>query len=246
MSGFWTGLRYPWRALDFVFHHPRVVKFILIPFLINLVIFAGGFYFFYVKMQDFLAIIPKSDAWYFGVLYYLAIAVIVVSYLLVAFYLFTIVGNIIAAPFNGVLSEKVEELERSNPLNLPLNLKTIFRDARRAVMTEIKKILLFLVFFVPIFIVNFIPVFGSVLYSILIFLYTAFALTFTFTDYVLERKLMSFRQKWGILLRHKGLSLGFGGMCFALGLIPLVNLFIIPICVTGGTLLYLREMEKRT
>lgn len=244
MGNFFKGVRYPLRALDFVFHHPRIVKFILIPFLINLVIFASGFYFFYVKMQDFLEIIPKSDAWYFGILYYFAVAVIVVSYLLVAFYLFTIVGNIVAAPFNGVLSEKVEELERSNPLNLPMNVKTIIRDAKRAIMTEIKKILLFLVFFVPVFIVNFIPVFGSVLYAILIFIYTAFALTFTFTDYVLERKLLSFRQKWAILLRNRGLSLGFGGMCFAMGLVPFVNLLIIPVCVTGGTLLYLREMEK--
>lgn len=245
MSHFFQGLKYPFHGLKFIFTTPRVWKFVLIPLLINILVFAGGLYLLWIKLEHFLGIIPKSEAWYFGVLYYAVLSMIVISYLLVAFYLFTIVGNIIAAPFNTLLSERVEEAERQTKLSLPLTLKTVLRDAARAMSTEIKKVLVFLLFFVPIFIINFIPVIGSLLYTVLIFVFTAFALTFTFTDYALERKLLPFRQKWRIVLRHKGLSLGFGGMCFFLGLIPLVNLFLFPVCVTGGTLLYLREMDEK-
>ncbi len=244
IKNFFCGFRYFYRGFQFILHNGRLAKYVFTPFLINLIIFSAGFFIFIFKLDSFLSYIPRQDAWYFGVLYYFLAAVLIITFLVIAFYLFTIVGNIIASPFNCVLSEKVEELEAHKKIETHTTLKSTLADARRAIATELKRLIIFILIFIPILIINFIPVIGQVLYFILMLLYTWYALAFTFMDYILDRKVRKFREKNRIIFSRFSCSLGFGAVCFIVGLIPIINLVLIPVCVTGASLMYLREYKR--
>jgi len=243
VSDLFKGARYPLSAIGFFFKHLSLTRFILIPLAINTAVFTAGFVFFISKLDTLLSFLPRSQGWYYGVVYYLLAFILGLSFLTLSFYAFTIIGNLIAAPFNSALSEKVEELYvgRDQLTSGPIS---IFRDAWRSVATELKRFFLFALFFIPIVLINFIPFIGQIVFFILMLTYTCWALAFTFMDYALERRGLAFNQKVRIVLSRKSLSMGFGLLCFLMALIPFLNLFLIPICVTGGTLMFLREYNS--
>jgi CysZ protein len=243
ISDFAKGLRYPAVGLKFVFSRRGLARFVFIPFLINVLVFGTGFFLFLGKLGRLLDMVPRNETWYFAVLYYVLAVLLVAIFLVVAFYAFTVIGNLIAAPFNAVLSEKVEALETGRSTSGPFSWGGAWRDARRAFKTELKKLVLLVLFFLPLLLLNLIPVLGQVLYAAGMFLYTAFALAFNFTDYAMERRLNGLLGRYRLLWSRKSLSVGFGSACFLLGLIPIVNLLLLPVCVTAGTLLYIREFH---
>ena len=149
----------------------------------------------------------------------------------------------IAGPFNGPLSEAVERYERERR-GLPAvgtENRGVIRDAGRAVLYEIGRLILFLLFYPFIFAVQFIPGIGVILHPILAFLYAAFVLSVDFSDPTLDRHLDRFRDKLRYVWKRKSTYLGFGGGAFALMLIPFINLAVIPICVVAAALLYMEE-----
>lgn len=241
IQSFMVGFRYPFRAVRFVFDHPPLWKYILFPFLINVVVFAAGFLYFLAKLDRLLTFIPKSEGWYFGVLYYAVAVILVLTFIIIAFYAFTIIGNIIASPFNSALSEKTEALMNSSAAASASGVIALFKDVAHSVGTEIKRLLYFLFWLFPLLLINFIPVIGQVLYFILMFFYTCYALTFSFMDYSLDRRFRSFRQKNKIIFSDKARMTGFGTVCFMIGLIPVLNLFLIPVCVIGATMMFVNE-----
>ncbi len=238
---FMTGFRYPFRAVRFVFDHPSLLKYIFFPFLINVVVFASGFLYFLSKLDRLLTFIPKTDGWYFGVLFYVVAVILALTFVIIAFYAFTVIGNIIASPFNSALSEKTESLMNSSASPSASGVIAVFKDVVHSVGTEIKRLLYFLFWLIPLLLINFIPVIGQALYFAAMLFYTCYALTFSFMDYSLDRRYRSFRQKNKIIFSDKSMMAGFGIICFMIGLIPIVNLFLIPLCVIGATMMYVNE-----
>ncbi len=245
MKSFINGFSYPFRGFRFIFQHPSLIKFIVIPFAINAAVFTSGFIFFLTKLDRLLTIVPKNDNWYFGVLYYALATVLIVSFLVIAFYVFTVIGNIIASPFNAALSEKTEELLIGPSPSSPSGVKVIMKDIVHSVGNEIKRLLFFIMWFIPIFLINFIPGIGQIIYFLLMIFYTCYALTFSFMDYSLDRRYKSFREKNRIIFSCKPRMLGFGLVCFIMGLIPFLNLFLIPVCVIAATMMYINEPYRR-
>ncbi len=63
------------------------------------------------------------------------------SYFLIVFYLFALLANIIAAPFNGLLAEKVEQHLRDDiPQQNQSTIKQLLRELPRTVGSEISKL----------------------------------------------------------------------------------------------------------
>ena len=77
------------------------------------------------------------------------------------------------------------------------------------------------------------------------FVYTCYGIAFTFLDYPMERRLMTFKQKNRAILSRKALILGFGTGCFVVGMVPFSNFFLLPVFVVAGTLLYRREIYSK-
>jgi CysZ protein len=85
-----------------------------------------------------------------------------------------------------------------------------------------------------------IPVVGSILY----FLINAWYFAYGYLDYPMGRKGWSFKEKKQFMRFHKREQLVLGSFVYAFSLIPLLNLFVIPLATAAATLLFIR-IEKQ-
>ncbi len=239
VAGFVRGFSYPFRAPRFLLKHPRLLRFVAIPFAINLLIFSLAVYFgldlFNHMLEQYL---PQGDAWYLALLYYLAWVVAALLTTVVVFFSFTVVGNLLASPFNELLSERVEVLVRGEDFGRPFALSTFVAETGRAMWTEAKKQLFFISGMLVLLLVNLIPGLGPMAYAVLAPLFTLFFLVIEYLGFVLMRKQLSFRRQQRYVLGNPLLMLGFGCAVFCLLAIPLLQFFCIPFAVCGATLLW--------
>lgn len=147
--------------------------------------------------------------------------------------------NVIAAPFNDLLSEEVEHLAtgREGP---PFTLSVLLRDSVRTIGLEGIKLGLYALVMVPLFILaNVVPGVGHFVYSVFGFLFTACYFAIDYIDWPASRRNRSTTYRFGMLTSHFLPMFGFGTGVWLFLFIPLVNLLFMPAAVAGGTLLFL-------
>lgn len=238
ISRFQQGFFYPFRAFRFIRKHPRLYTYILIPFTINLGVFSLTIYFGLGFFFDLVSrYFPQGNAWYWFLLNYLLIAVAILVTLVLVFFTFTVIGSLIASPFNDILSERTEELLTRKTSDEPFVLGTFLKDSARVLLIESKKIGLFLAGMLLLFCLNILPVIGSLLYSVLAIAWTVFFLVIEYTGYIFSRKSLTFRQQRQIIYKDFSLMAGFGLGVFCVLAIPFFQFFCIPLGVVGATLL---------
>ncbi len=207
----------------------------LIPFLINTLVFSLavwlGLDFFNGQVE---ALIPSGDAWYWAVLYYFLWVVAALLTAVLVFFSFTVVGNLIASPFNDLLSEKTELAIRGHADGIPFSLKEI----GRILIDESKKLLVFVVGMALLLLLNFIPGFGTLVYSVLSFIFTVYFLAIQYTSYVFGRKGQGFREQRRFISSRNFMAFGFGTGVLCLLAVPFLQFFCIPLAVVGATRLW--------
>ncbi len=244
MHCLFQGLAYPLRALGVIRNGHGLWVFVVIPILINIVVGVVLYAGLLVAGMGWVdAQVAGLPDWASGVAWLLrgllAIALLVlIGYLLVRF------GVVLGSPFYGQLSERIEhQLTGSAPPANPLTLRGITYDIWRALLYELKKLILALGIGLPLLLLGFIPVVGQIGLIIGQIALGAWIACLDFLDSPLERRRMRFREKLGIVRRGLPLTLGFGLICFGLVSIPLVNLLAIPVCVAAGALLYCEQVR---
>lgn len=249
--GFLSGASYPFRALAFIQRTPRLWGYLIVPILLNVVLgitfYAGSLYFGWQAVQDLTVslsnwvdtLIANLPAW-LGILEYLIAGLGFVLYLLLVLVLFVVVGFVfvqlgvtLGAPWYGQLSEQLEKLRTGK---LQVVEVGIFRDIGRAILFELKKLLLLACVGIPLFLLNFMPGVGTAISTIGGLILTGTIVCLDFLDGPLERRRLHFREKLGIIYGNLPATAGFGLVCLALISIPLLNLVTIPLCVASGTL----------
>ncbi len=161
ISGFFNGLFAIARAGVFLYRNPKLLRYAIAPFVINVVVFSATLYFaneYFSKIVDQYLI--YGEAWWWRALEWLAQTMLLVVMLVISFFAFTVVGNLIAAPFNDVLSEKTEKMIRGTSSGEPFSVVLIFSDAVRSLVDEVKKLFLFVVAMGMLLVINFIPFVG--------------------------------------------------------------------------------------
>ncbi len=83
-------------------------KFVIVPLIINLLLYSLFAWIGYTNFGYFISQLLSADSWW-SFLKWILWPLFVLSYLILTFYSFTILANILAAPFNGLLAEKVEQ-----------------------------------------------------------------------------------------------------------------------------------------
>ncbi len=221
---------------------PGIRPFVLIPLVINFILFGGALWW---GIQQVMLLMGMLVGWLPGWLDWLSWILVPVFFLLallLIFYGFSIVANLIASPFNGYLAEKTEELLTGKPLGIENNWKTILMLVPRSIGRELRKLLYYIPLLLLVFVASFIP--GvNVVAAPLGFLLAAWMMAIQYLDYPIDNHMMSFAQvKQGV--RHKQLtSLGFGGAVMLGTMIPLFNLVIMPAAVCGATAYWVREVK---
>lgn len=159
-----------------------------------------------------------------------------VAVLVAAFLLYPVLVSVLAAPFNDALSAAVEREIRRRTVSEPFGIARAAADLARPIGQALRIALFRLaatVFLLPL---GLVPVAGP----IVLFLVSAAFTAFDHVDLPASRVRMSYAEKRELLARHRAASLGFGVVAQALLLVPIVNVFLLPAAVAGGTLLYFR------
>jgi len=234
-SRFARGFFYPFRGGRFLLKTPRLWPYVLIPFLINTLVFSLavwlGLDFFNTRIET---LIPSGEGWYWLLLYYLLWVIAVVLTAILVFFSFTVVGNLIASPFNEILSERTEALVTGRAVSVRFSL----REAWRTLLDEGKKMLLFVAGMGILLLLNLIPGFGTLIYSVLSLLLTVYFLVIEYTGHVFGRKGLGFADQRRFLRGRRFLAMGFGVGVLCLLAVPLLQFFAIPLGVVGATLLW--------
>jgi len=239
VASFVRGFSYPLRAFKFFRQKPGLLKYLAIPFFINLVVFSLTVYFGLDLFQGLLdTYAPNTEVWYGMVLYYLAWIVASLLTTVIVFFSFTVVGNLIASPFNELLSERTENLVLGEVHDTPFSLSRFWKESANAIVVEVKKMVVFVFCMGLLFGINFIPGIGSLIYAVLAPLFTLFFLAIEYMAFVLMRKQLSFAEQRRYIFKHPILMFGYSCGVFCMLAVPFVQLFCIPLAVVGATLLW--------
>ena len=260
LGGFGTiaGAIYPLKAIIIFWQNPRLLGYVVIPISVNLIIaialYTGLFWFgselitdIQVSASTWLkSLIQDLPSW-LGILEYLVSGLILLLRFLLTIILFiatgfvlTQFGVLLGAPWYGQLSEQLEKIRTGK---VEIVEVSIFRDIGRAILYELKKLVLIAIVGIPLLILGFFPGIGTLLSAGGSFTLTTTIVGLDFLDSCLERRRLKFRQKLGILCRSLPASGSFALVCLALISIPFVNLFTIPLCVASGTLFVCDRVE---
>jgi len=238
VANFSLGFLYPFRAGKFIKDHPVLLKYIIVPFLINVTVLSAAVYwglsFFNSVVVHY---IPQGESWYWLVLSYFLWIVAVLMTMVLVFFGFTVTGAIIASPFNDILSEKTEDILTEIPNEEPFVFRIFLQDALQTIMDEAKKIIIFVILMLLLLPLNLIPG-GTLPYSVLSVLLTIFFLVVEYTGYIFTRKHLTFRDQRIFIFSRKFLMLGFGLGVMCVLAIPFLQFFCIPLGVVGATRLW--------
>jgi len=230
---------------------PSLWPWAALPFVVNLAAFALAIWAFVANLDVLAAPLERAldpgepSAWWgwawAGPLLLLAALVrwLLLAALGVAIYfLFTVVGGLVAAPFLDVLSERVERLVAGAPAREGGGFAELVRRALRSVLEEGKRTLFFLIVQLAILAFGLIP--GVQLVAAVASLaFTALFLPLDYTAYALDRRGVRFRARQRWILAHRAEMLGFGAFGLALFFVPGLSFLCLPWLVTSGTLLVL-------
>lgn len=230
-KGFW----YPFTSFSFVRRHPRLYPFIILPLTINVISFCLVIYFgFDFYRQLVMSRIPQGEAWYWLILNYFLLLLAIVVILVLIFFTFAAVGSLLASPFNDLLSERTELLLGGRIGEQPFAVVRFLREVGGNLLTEAKKVGLFLLGMVALLFLHLLPLVGAMLYPLLSVVWTACFLVMEYTGYVFARKRLGLGAQWRILGRNAAVMSGFGLGLFCLLAIPFLQFFCIPLGVVGA------------
>ncbi len=220
-------------------------RYVLIPLLINILIFSAGLWFaisqFDIFIEWALSELPGWLSWLEWILWPL----FALTFYGVVFYGFSIIANIIAAPFNGPLAAAVER-NISNPDHTSLQ-KAFTQEIKDSILNELVKLKHSLYLMMPLIflsLLSFAFPLISPLVAVLWMVYTVWVLTLEYADFPMANHSITFPAIREKLASKRLLSLGFGGMVLLGTMIPFVNFLVMPVAVAGATKMYVSEFKN--
>jgi CysZ protein len=231
-----VGSSYPFRAIAFLWIHPRLWPYLIWPIVINVLVFGAlTFGLFFPGLQAMDHLFAQADGWILALEQLLRILFFLLLFFVNSLLLITI-GISLGAPWYGTLSRVIEEMVTQKvATETPTNF---WPELRRSLGCAVGRLGIALIALVAILPLNLVPIFGPVLATAVNFLIGALLVSLDFLDAALDRRLLTFTQKLQYLKRYPALCAGFGAVSLPLSSIPLLNFVTIPICVAAATLLY--------
>ncbi len=233
------GARYLLRGFSLIFK-PGLRSYVVVPLLINIVLFS---ILILVGAQQFnrlmLWLLPEWLAWLRGLLW--PLFALTISG--IAFFTFLTVCNLIAAPFNGLLAERVEERLRGRVKNPPLQLTQVLSTFIPALISELNKIMYFALRALPLLILFLIP--GvNIIASVLWMIFSAWILALEYADFPMGNHDIKFAEQRVLLQKKRFMVWGFGAAILLLLMIPIVNFLAMPTAVVGATVMWVEEFDQ--
>ena len=234
------GIGYFFKGLRLIFV-AGMKRYVIIPLIINIAVFSLGLWVGITWFNSFLAqVLPDWLAWAEFIIWPL----FAISYFLIVFYAFAILVNVIAAPFNGFLSEKVESyLKGDKSMATESNFKTTLKEAPGIILSEVSKLAYFLVRAIPLLILFLIPGI-NVLAPFIWFVFSAWMLSLEYLDYPFGNHGILFKETRKMARQRRTRCLSYGAVVSGFTLVPFVNFIAMPAAVAGATAFYIDTFSK--
>ncbi|MGB0956942.1 MAG: sulfate transporter CysZ [Litorivicinus sp.] len=210
---------------------PGLKRFVLVPTLVNLIVFValmvslwGLLSGWVVAVMDFL---PGWLDWVSFLIQPLAVLVAMVLFV----FGFTVINGFLAAPFYGILAEKVER--RLDP-EAALPVESMAQLVGRTLGREVTKWLWYLPRALLLVLFSLVPVI-NLLAPLAWFAFGAWVLLIEYRDYLNDNHAQPFALTRAQAWQHPFDSLVFGGSVLLLISVPLLNLLIPSAAVAGAT-----------
>ena len=245
--GYIAGIKYFLRGFSLI-KAPGVRRFVVIPLTINMILFIGALWFGISYINDFvnqLQISMSADSeegiqWLNTLISWISwvlIPLFVLVFLGVMFYSFTLLANLIAAPFNSLLAEKIEDHLSGSTATSSGNMFDMLKDVAGSFASELRKLLYFALRAIPLLILFLIP--GvNLIAGFLWFLFSTWMLAIEYSDYPMGNHAMRFPDQRQTLKGNRFFALGFGTATVAATMIPFINFFAMPVAVAGSTAMW--------
>lgn len=222
---------------------PGLKRYVLLPLLINAALFVGLFFLTAHLIEQFnhwfTNYLPTWLHW-LGMLIW---PLFLLSYLLFFIYAFVTLANLVAAPFNSLLAEKVE-LYLTQAMPESRGLFASIKDVPRIVGRQIsivgyyvpRALFIVLVFFIPL---------TQPVAALIWLMFNAWYLALTYIDYPTDNHRVSLIQARLWLQERRWIALGFGFGTMFFSMIPGVNLVVVPAAVAGAVKCWVVENKMR-
>ena len=222
---------------------PGIRRYAIIPVILNVLVFIGligvALDVFGTLMDRWL---PASDTALWMLLRGVLWLVVGLATTLAVYFSFTVVANLLGAPFNGVLAEAVETTLNPGFSPISASLGRVVADVPGALFNELKKIAYFSLWAIPLLTLFLIPVLA--LFAPLIWgVFMAWMLALEYVEYPMSNHRQPFRSVRCWLAGNRAMGLGFGGAVMLAMLIPGINLLVMPAAVAGATTLWVEAKQ---
>lgn len=213
---------------------PGLRRYVFLPILANLVVYAAMLSYVLTHfggwLDGWMAMVPGWLDW----LSWLIWPLFVLSLGLIVFFSFTLVTQLIAAPFYGLLAEKVEREVTGRP---PLDDRGLARTAIDALGRELVKLGYILPRMLLLFVIGWIPVINLIA-PLLWLLFSAWMMAVTYLDYPMDNNKVPFADMRRRLAARRWPTLTYGGWVMLITWLPLANLLLLPGAVAGAVLMW--------
>lgn len=221
--------------------------FVIIPVMINIALFSAAIYLlvsnFSSWVQSLIDLWLPDWAW-LAFLEYLLWPLFAVLVVVGVYYGFSLVANFIAAPFNGLLAERIE-LRQRNAMSAEQSLKAVVAMIPRSLARELAKLAYYLPRLLVLLVLSFVPVINLVM-PFVWFAFAAWMMAIQYIDYPMDNNQVSFKQMKVLLKQRRWSAIGFGGLVQFGVMIPVLNLIVMPAAVIGATLFWLEQYPATT
>jgi CysZ protein len=229
-----TGLR--------LLRQPGLRRYVAVPLLVSTCCFAGALfglgYWLDILLNTLLGKLPDWLDW----LRYLLWPLFALAGVLVVFYTFSIITNLLAAPFNGMLAEAVEQYLTGQPIDTG-GWRALAKDIVPSLLSELRKLLYFAVRALPLGILFLIPGI-NVAAPFIWALFSAWMLAVEYIDYPMANHWLHFSEQRSTLRSNRWLAYGFGGSTLLLTMVPVLNFIAMPAAVAGATAMWVEEFRE--
>lgn len=218
-------------------------RFVVMPILLNVVLLTGLFWLFITQIErmidSVISYIPEWLSWLSSILLVLSILMILIFF----YFIFTALSGFIAAPFNGLLAEKVEKM-LTGEVVIEGSIWDFFKDIPRMLAREWQKLMYSLPKLIVLFLLGLIPFLGQSIIPVITTAFTAWMMAIQYCDYPFDNHKVPFFVMKEELATKRTLSLTFGGLVMLCTFIPLVNLVVIPVAVCGATAMWVDNFRE--
>lgn len=218
-------------------------RFVIMPIILNIILMIGLFGLFITQAQNMIdwvmGFLPDWLSWMSAILFIVSLALI----LMLFYFSFTMLSGFIAAPFNGLLAEKVEKMLTGEVL-IETGTWDFIKDIPRMLAREWQKLCYSLPRYLILFLLGFMPVVGQSIVPIVAFIFGAWMTAIQYCDYPFDNHKIPFKTMRFKLAQNRAQSLLFGTLVTLCTFVPIVNLVIMPVAVCGATAMWVDTYRK--